>query len=110
LRNKTKSSLSVSRSVHSKNNSKNEVFVDVLETVHCLYSNGTIVRAEIVGTVVMKSYLLGQPTLSFALNENLVIGRQGSYESTRGKISFSSKFSKEVFVFLTLVISVKFVN
>jgi AP-4 complex subunit mu-1 len=85
LRNKTKSSLSVSRSVHSKNNSKNEVFVDVLETVHCLYSNGTIVRAEIVGTVVMKSYLLGQPTLSFALNENLVIGRQGSYESTRGK-------------------------
>eukprot|EP01080_Neovahlkampfia_damariscottae_P004357 gene4357-7713_t len=84
LRNKTKSSLSVSRSVHSKNNSKNEVFVDVLETVHCLFSNGSIVRAEVVGTVVMKSYLLGQPTLSFALNENLVIGRQNSYESTYG--------------------------
>lgn len=76
---KTKNSLSVKRSIHSKKQTNNEVFVDVVETINCvLGATGSVIRAEIIGQIIMKSYLLGQPALSLALNENLIIGKSNS--------------------------------
>lgn len=82
LKPKTKSSLSVRKSVHSKKQTNNEVFVDVVETINCVLSaTGSVIRAEICGQIIMKSFLLGQPSLSLALNENLVIGKSSQFQN-----------------------------
>jgi hypothetical protein len=43
---------------------KNEVFLDVVESINLLVNtNGTLLRSEIVGAIKMKSYLSGMPEL-----------------------------------------------
>jgi len=62
----------------SSRNKKNEIFVDILERITVLMStNGSIVNSAIDGSIQMKSYLLGNPELKLALNEDLVIKGQG---------------------------------
>lgn len=41
-------------------------------------SQGYILTSEIDGTIQMKSYLTGNPEIRLALNEDLIIGRNGS--------------------------------
>jgi len=85
---RSKSSLAINKPVHSRKNTQNEIYVDVIETVHCVLGpTGGIIRAEIDGNIIMKSYLLGQPQLSIALNENLVVGRNTKLESTYGGVT-----------------------
>jgi len=60
---------------------KNEVFLDVIESVNLLVSaNGSVLRSEIVGAVKMRVYLSGMPELRLGLNDKVL------FESTgRGK-------------------------
>merc|ERR1711953_438251 len=60
---------------------KNEVFLDVVESVDLLVSStGNVLRSEIVGAVKMRVYLSGMPELRLGLNDKVL------FESTgRGK-------------------------
>eukprot|EP00090_Calanus_glacialis_P021084 TRINITY_DN3252_c0_g1_i1.p1 TRINITY_DN3252_c0_g1~~TRINITY_DN3252_c0_g1_i1.p1 ORF type:complete len:423 (-),score=172.24 TRINITY_DN3252_c0_g1_i1:474-1742(-) len=60
---------------------KNEVFLDVIESVNLLAgAQGNVLRSEIVGSVKMRVYLTGMPELRLGLNDKVL------FESTgRGK-------------------------
>eukprot|EP00511_Aplanochytrium_stocchinoi_P006807 CAMPEP_0204823402 /NCGR_PEP_ID=MMETSP1346-20131115/1442_1 /ASSEMBLY_ACC=CAM_ASM_000771 /TAXON_ID=215587 /ORGANISM="Aplanochytrium stocchinoi, Strain GSBS06" /LENGTH=365 /DNA_ID=CAMNT_0051950013 /DNA_START=384 /DNA_END=1478 /DNA_ORIENTATION=+ len=56
---------------------RNEIFVDVLERLTMLFNNnGYILNSEIDGSIQLKSYLSGNPGLTLALNDDLVIGKK----------------------------------
>jgi AP-2 complex subunit mu-1 len=57
---------------------KNEVYIDVHETVNLILSNtGTAIRAEVVGKVKMKTQLSGMPECKFGLNDKLIMEKEG---------------------------------
>lgn len=63
---------------------KNEVFLDVIESVNLLVnSNGNVVRSEILGAVKMKCYLSGMPELRLGLNDKVMFETTG--RTSRGK-------------------------
>lgn len=52
--------------------SRNEVFLDVVEKVNVLIAgNGNLLRSEVVGKLLMKTYLSGMPNLKLGLNDKL---------------------------------------
>lgn len=56
---------------------RNELFLDVLESVNLLMSpQGQSLSAHVSGRVVMKSYLSGMPECKFGMNDKLVIEKQ----------------------------------
>jgi len=61
----------------SSRTKKNEIFVDILERITVLMSaNGFVVNSAIDGSIQMKSYLVGNPELKLALNEDINIKNQ----------------------------------
>mmetsp|Transcript_20203 Transcript_20203/g.48209 ORF Transcript_20203/g.48209 Transcript_20203/m.48209 type:complete len:424 (+) Transcript_20203:229-1500(+) len=57
---------------------KNEIFLDVVESVNILVaSNGNILRSEILGALKMRSYLSGMPELKLGLNDKLLFESSG---------------------------------
>lgn len=57
---------------------KNEVFLDVIESVHLLANaNGTVLQSEIVGSVKMRVYLSGMPELRLGLNDKVQFEASG---------------------------------
>lgn len=53
---------------------KNEVFLDVIESVNMLMSpKGTVLSSDVTGKVVMKCYLSGMPECKFGLNDKLML-------------------------------------
>jgi len=61
---------------------KNEVFLDVIESVDLLVnSNGNVLRSEIVGSVKMKVYLTGMPELRLGLNDKVLFENTGRAKS-----------------------------
>jgi len=63
---------------------KNEVFLDVIESVNLLVNaNGNVVRSEILGAIKMKCYLSGMPELRLGLNDKVMFESTG--RSSRGK-------------------------
>lgn len=63
---------------------KNEVFLDVIESVNLLVNaNGNVLRSEILGAVKMKCYLSGMPELRLGLNDKVMFESTG--RTTRGK-------------------------
>lgn len=64
-------------------NNKNEIYVDIVERLTILFnSTGYVVNSSIDGSILMKSFLSGNPELRLALNEDLVIGKgSGAYGS-----------------------------
>ena len=57
---------------------KNEVFLDVVESVNLLVNaNGHVVRSELVGAVKMKCYLSGMPELRLGLNDKVMFESMG---------------------------------
>lgn len=57
---------------------KNEVFLDVIESVNLLVNaNGNVVRSEILGAVKMKCYLSGMPELRLGLNDKVMFESTG---------------------------------
>jgi AP-4 complex subunit mu-1 len=85
ISNRTKSSLSSNVPItmmSTKGNNKNEIYVDIVERLTLLFnSNGYVVNSSIDGSILMKSFLSGNPELRLALNEDLVIGKGGAYGS-----------------------------
>ncbi|KAL5724665.1 AP-1 complex subunit mu-2 [Ranunculus cassubicifolius] len=63
---------------------KNEVFLDVVESVNILVNNnGQIIRSEVVGALKMRTYLSGMPECKLGLNEKVLLEAQG--RSSKGK-------------------------
>ncbi|VDN05824.1 unnamed protein product [Thelazia callipaeda] len=57
---------------------KNEVFLDVIESVNLLASaNGAVLQSEIVGSVKMRVYLTGMPELRLGLNDKVLFESSG---------------------------------
>ena len=57
---------------------KNEVHIEVIETVTLVVSAiGQILRAEILGKVMMKTALSGMPECKFGLNDKLIMEKEG---------------------------------
>ncbi|KAA0714735.1 AP-2 complex subunit mu-B [Triplophysa tibetana] len=62
---------------------RNELFLDVLESVNLLMSpQGQVLSAHVSGRVVMKSYLSGMPECKFGMNDKIVIDKQGKGATT----------------------------
>ncbi|KAH0449506.1 hypothetical protein IEQ34_020198 [Dendrobium chrysotoxum] len=63
---------------------KNEVFLDVVESVNILVnSNGQIIRSDVVGALKMRTYLSGMPECKLGLNDRVLLEAQG--RSAKGK-------------------------
>lgn len=57
---------------------KNEVFIDVIESVNLLVNaNGSVLLSEIVGSVKLKVFLSGMPELRLGLNEKVLFELTG---------------------------------
>lgn len=70
---------------------KNEVFLDVIESINLLVSStGGILRSEVLGQVRVKSHLSGMPELRLGLNDKVL------FESTAISSSTSSGRSVEL--------------
>lgn len=58
---------------------KNEVYIDLHETVSILTSaTGAILRSEVQGKVMMKALLSGMPECKFGLNDKLIMEKEGT--------------------------------
>jgi AP-4 complex subunit mu-1 len=56
--------------------SRNEIFVDIVEKITCLFNaTGSLLNSEVDGSIIMKSFLTNNPELRVALNEDLVLGK-----------------------------------
>jgi len=65
---------------------KNEVFLDVIESVNLLVaSNGTLLRSEIQGSIKMRVFLTGMPELRLGLNERVQFEAGGTKTEATGK-------------------------
>jgi AP-1 complex subunit mu len=65
---------------------KNEVFLDVIESINLLAnSNGNVVRSEILGSVKMRVYLSGMPELRLGLNDKVMFENSGRGAGGKGK-------------------------
>ncbi|XP_070562445.1 AP-1 complex subunit mu-1 [Ptychodera flava] len=61
---------------------KNEVFLDVVESVNLLVSaNTNVLRSEIVGAVKMRVFLSGMPELRLGLNDKILFENTGRTKS-----------------------------
>ncbi|XP_046564556.1 AP-2 complex subunit mu-like [Haliotis rubra] len=57
---------------------RNELFLDVLESVNLLMSpQGQVLSAHVAGRIVMKSYLSGMPECKFGINDKLLMESKG---------------------------------
>ena len=85
----TKSHDSTKKSITVTNNekSKNEIYVDVIEKLTCLFGkNGTIISSGIDGCIKMKSYLKNSPELKVVLSDDVIIGKS-SYKAGRMELA-----------------------
>lgn len=58
---------------------KNEVYIDVLESVNILMSaTGSVLRSDVTGQIVMKALLSGWPECKFGLNDKLIMDREAA--------------------------------
>ncbi|GAW83322.1 AP-1 complex subunit mu [Plasmodium gonderi] len=61
---------------------KNEIFLDVIESLNIIISsNGTVLRSEILGCLKMKSYLSGMPELKLGLNDKLLFNKNVNFSN-----------------------------
>lgn len=65
--------------VSSSSGPRNEIFVDILERITCLFSaSGSLINSEVDGSIVMKSFLTSNPELRVCLNDDLVLGKHNA--------------------------------
>jgi AP-4 complex subunit mu-1 len=63
-------------------NAKNEIYVDIVERLTVLFNaSGYVLNSCIDGSILMRSFLSGNPELRLALNEDLVVGKGSGYGS-----------------------------
>jgi len=67
---------------------KNEVFLDIQESIELLMSaTGTVLRNEVVGVVHMKALLSGMPECKFGLNDKISMEAQGMGSNSQKKFA-----------------------
>jgi len=62
---------------------KNELFIDVVE--HCnlmMSSQGTVLRNDVSGVILVKCYLSGTPECKFGLNDKLLLDNEAKVKKT----------------------------
>lgn len=53
---------------------KNEIYIDIVESVNVLLSNrGTVLKADVNGKIVVKTQLSGMPECKFGVNDRLLM-------------------------------------
>lgn len=53
---------------------KNEIYIDIVESVNVLLSNrGTVLKADVLGKIVVKTQLSGMPECKFGVNDRLLM-------------------------------------
>eukprot|EP00298_Acanthocystis_sp_HF-20_P013364 c20312_g1_i1.p1 GENE.c20312_g1_i1~~c20312_g1_i1.p1 ORF type:complete len:435 (+),score=134.89 c20312_g1_i1:61-1365(+) len=58
---------------------KNEVYIDVIESVNVLMSQkGTILRNDVTGQIIMKTFLSGMPECKFGLNDKVLLEKEAN--------------------------------
>lgn len=63
---------------------KNEVFIDVVEKVHALVAqNGTVLRQEVEGKVLVRCFLSGMPECKLATNELMAVSERPGTEGSK---------------------------
>ncbi|CRH02363.1 AP-1 complex subunit mu-1, putative [Plasmodium relictum] len=72
---------------------KNEIFLDVIESLNIIISsNGTVLRSEILGCLKMKSYLSGMPELKLGLNDKLLFNKNlSNYPNSSNNVNNKAK-------------------
>ncbi|KAI4834682.1 AP-1 complex subunit mu-1 [Plasmodium brasilianum] len=77
---------------------KNEIFLDVIESLNTIISsNGTVLRSEILGCLKMKSYLSGMPELKLGLNDKLLFNKNlSNFQNTANNNTHTSNKTKLV--------------
>uniref|UniRef100_A0AAZ3RUL2 MHD domain-containing protein n=1 Tax=Oncorhynchus tshawytscha TaxID=74940 RepID=A0AAZ3RUL2_ONCTS len=76
---------------------RNELFLDVLESVNLLMSpQGQVLSAHVSGRVVMKSYLSGMPECKFGMNDKIVIDKQGKGGATEEAAGKRYRTTKDI--------------
>ncbi|GAM27654.1 hypothetical protein SAMD00019534_108300 [Acytostelium subglobosum LB1] len=56
---------------------KNEIYIDVIESVNLLMSaEGNVLRADVTGQVMMKCYLSGMPECKFGMNDKMLMDKE----------------------------------
>jgi len=64
---------------------KNEIYIDVIESVNLLMSvDGKVLHANVSGSIMMKCYLSGLPECKFGLNDKLLMDKEAKV-GTRAK-------------------------
>ena len=77
---------------------KNEVFLDVIESVNLtVNAQGQIIKNEVMGSVKIRCYLSGMPELKLGLNDKILFDVRGreSTSATGGEVSSSSALSSQ---------------
>jgi AP-1 complex subunit mu len=78
---------------------KNEVFLDVVESLNVLVSaTGTVLRSEIVGAIKMRCYLTGMPELRLGLNDKILFENTGRKCILKTRKSNNRNFKFETFL------------
>ena len=68
---------------------KNEIFLDVIEKVNMIVSrNGTVIKSEVQGALVAKSFLGGMPDCKLGLNDKAFFDAEGK-NSGQKSVDFS---------------------
>ncbi|CAD8094722.1 unnamed protein product [Paramecium sonneborni] len=67
---------------------KNEIYLDIIESVNLLISRkGTVLRSEVVGSIELRSKLTGMPECQIGMNDKLLMGKQARYNKQNSGIT-----------------------
>ncbi|RZC11987.1 AP-2 complex subunit mu isoform B [Glycine soja] len=71
---------------------KNEVFLDIVESVNLLMSSkGSVLRCDVTGKILMKCFLSGMPDLKLGLNDKIGLEKEAQLKSRPTKRFNSEK-------------------
>eukprot|EP01097_Dermamoeba_algensis_P003318 TRINITY_DN2336_c0_g1_i1.p1 TRINITY_DN2336_c0_g1~~TRINITY_DN2336_c0_g1_i1.p1 ORF type:complete len:448 (+),score=88.52 TRINITY_DN2336_c0_g1_i1:69-1412(+) len=71
---------------------KNEVFIDVLESVNVLISaKGNVLRSDVSGEVKVKAFLSGMPECRFGMNDKVVMDKESPDNDVVGAVPVQQK-------------------
>lgn len=80
-----------------ESNVTNELFVDVIERIDVVFgSDSEIEHSEVIGSIVMKSFLKGKPEIRLGLNDDLHVGKQKEELPFRAVVLDTCNFAKFV--------------
>lgn len=77
---------------------KNEVFLDIVESVNLLMSQkGTILRCDVSGKILMKCFLSGMPDLKLGLNDKIGLENEAAIRARQNRSGKTIELDDVVF-------------